>query len=45
MRGEISILQEYIANHCMKVPISQVRKYQMALEKNQTKHNKKRKIS
>ena len=43
MRREISILQGHIANHCMEVPISQVRKYQTALKENQTKYNKKRK--
>ena len=45
MRGEISTLQEHIANHCMEAPISLVRKYQTALKENQTKHNKKRKVS
>jgi BED zinc finger len=44
MRGEISILQGHIANHCTEAPISLVRKYQTALEENQTKHNKKRKV-
>ena len=43
MRGEISILQGHIANHCIEAPISHVRKYQTVLEENQTKHNKKRK--
>jgi hypothetical protein len=44
MKEEISTLQEHIANHCMKIPINLIRKYQMALEKNQMKHNKKRKV-
>ena len=44
MRGEISTLQGHIANHCMEASISLVRKYQTALEENQTKHNKKRKV-
>ena len=44
MKREIFTLQGYIANHCTEVPISLVRKYQTALEENQTKHNKKRKV-
>ena len=44
MRGEISTLQGYIANHCTEALISLVQKYQTALEENQTKYNKKRKV-
>jgi hypothetical protein len=42
-RGEIAALQGHIANHCMKAPIILIRKYQSALEENQTKNDKKRK--
>ena len=42
MRGEVTLLQGHLANHCMKAPIDLIRKCQSCLEA-QTQPTKKRK--
>jgi hypothetical protein len=44
-RGEISRLEEHLANHCEKAPPEIIRKYMTKIMERQDKANKKRKIN